>query len=117
MHELGICRSLIDVALAALSERGGSARAASLDVQVGRFTSVVPESLSFYFDILKKGTLLEDAALRIETVALRTRCSLCAFEETLDEAILSCSRCAGPCVPVSGRELRLVAIDVAETVA
>lgn len=117
MHELGICRSLIDIALAAMKEHGTAARATSLDVQVGRFTSVVPDSLQFYFDVLKKGTVLEDADLRIETIALRTRCSRCAFEETLDEPILSCSRCGGPCVPIAGRELRLVAVDVAEAVA
>jgi hydrogenase nickel incorporation protein HypA/HybF len=117
MHELGICRNLIDVALAAMSERGAKTKATSLHVEVGRFTAVVPDSLQFYFAVLSRGTLLEGAELSIESVPLRTRCGSCALEDEPDLPSLLCSNCAGLVEIVTGRELRLVSVDVPEEAA
>jgi hydrogenase nickel incorporation protein HypA/HybF len=117
MHELGICRSLIDVALAAMAERGTSGPAKSLQVEIGRFTAVVPDSLRFYFDVLSRGTLLEGAELEIESIPLRTRCRSCAQEAEPELPSLLCLTCDGVVEVVAGRELRLVSIDVPEEAA
>jgi hydrogenase nickel incorporation protein HypA/HybF len=117
MHELGIARSLIDVALAALAERGVTRPATALRVEVGRFTSVVPDSLRFYVEVLSRDTLLERAELTIESIPLRTRCRTCGFESEPDLPSLSCSNCGGLVEIVSGRELRLVSVDVPEEAA
>ena len=117
MHELGICRSLIDIALSAMAERGTTRQAKSLQVEVGRFTAVVPDSLRFYFDVLSRGTLLEGAELAIESIPLRTRCRSCASETEPELPSLLCSKCDGVVEVVSGRELRLVSVDVPEEAA
>lgn len=112
MHELGIARSLIDVALAAMAERGVAQPATALQVEVGRFTSVVPDSLRFYFEVLSRDTLLEGAELTIASIPLRTRCRTCAHESAPELPSLSCPRCEGLVEIVAGRELRLVSVDV-----
>lgn len=117
MHELGICRSLIDVALAAMNERGMARPATALTVEVGRFTSVVPDSLRFYFDVLRSGTLLENAELEIASIPLRTRCRTCLTEREPEQPSLLCPDCGGVLEIVSGRELRLVSIDIPEEAA
>jgi hydrogenase nickel incorporation protein HypA/HybF len=117
MHELGICRNLIDVALSAMAERGAAGPAKSLQVEVGRFTAVVPDSLRFYFDVLSRGTLLEGAELEIESIPLRTRCRSCAQETEPELPSLLCLKCDGVVEIVSGRELRLVSVDVPEEAA
>lgn len=117
MHELGICRSLVDVALAAMAERGTTRPATSLQVQIGRFTAVVPDSLRFYFEIISRGTLLEGAELAIESIPLRTRCRSCAHETEPELPSLLCATCDGVVEVVSGRELRLVSVDVPEEAA
>ncbi len=117
MHELGIARSLIDVALTAMAERGTGRPATALQVEIGRFTSVVPDSLRFYFEILARDTLLEEAELRISSIPLRTRCRTCSLESEPDLPSLLCSRCGGRAEIVSGRELRLVSVDVPEEAA
>jgi hydrogenase nickel incorporation protein HypA/HybF len=117
MHELGICRSLIDVALGALAERETTQRATSLQVEIGRFTAVVPDSLRFYFEVLSRGTLLEGAELNIESVPLRTRCRSCALEAEPELPSLLCPQCEGVVEIVTGRELRLVSVDVPEEAA
>ncbi len=117
MHELGIARSLIDVALAAMADRGATQPATALEVEVGRFTSVVPDSLRFYFEVLSQETLLEGAELRIVSIPLRTRCPSCSLETEPDLPSLLCPRCDGLVEIVTGRELRLVSVDVPEEAA
>lgn len=117
MHELGICRSLIDVALSAMAERRSAGRATALQVEIGRFTAVVPDSLRFYFEVLSRGTLLEGASLEIESIPLRTRCGSCGRETEPDLPSLLCAHCGGIVEIVTGRELRLVSVDVPEEAA
>ncbi len=117
MHELGICRSLIDVALAAMEERRVTGPANAINVEVGRFTSVVPDALRFYFDVLARGTLLEGALLLITSVPLRTRCRTCHTESEPEEPMLLCPACDGVVEILSGRELRLVSVDVPDAAA
>lgn len=117
VHELGICRSLIDVALGAMSDRGVTSPAERVNVEIGRFTSVVPDALRFYFDILRSGTLLERAELEITSVPLRTHCPVCRVENEPDQPSLLCPACGGLVAIVTGRELRVVSVDVADAAA
>lgn len=114
MHELGIARNLIDVTLATLRERCSVSPVTVVEIEVGRMTAVVPDSLQFYFDVLKKGTALDEAQLRIESIALQTRCTACGLEESPDLPTLRCSVCGNVSAVYRGRELRLVAIETAE---
>jgi len=117
MHELALSNGLIEAILGALAERRITSRVSAVTVEVGRLTSVVPDSLHFYFGILRRGTVLEDAELQIETIALRTRCAECSVESEPETPSLLCSACGGLLTIVAGREFRLVSIDVAEEAA
>lgn len=117
VHELGICRSLIDIALSAMSERGVTSPADRVNVEIGRFTSVVPDALRFYFDILRSGTLLERAELEITSVPLRTHCPVCLVDQQPEQPSLMCSDCGGLVAIITGRELRVVSVDVADAAA
>lgn len=117
MHELSLCRGLIDSTLAIIEEHRVSGRVSAVLVQVGRFTTVVPESLRFHFEVLRRGTRLEDAELQVETVPLRTRCTSCGIEHEPEVPSLLCRDCDGLLEIVAGRELRVVAIDVTEDAA
>jgi hydrogenase nickel incorporation protein HypA/HybF len=117
MHELGITRNVIEVATAALAERHVTRNPTALQLEVGRFTSVVPDAVRFYFEILARGTPFEGADLQIVTVPLRTHCRTCGADAEPAEPTLLCPVCDGLTEIVSGRELRLVSIDVPEEAA
>jgi hydrogenase nickel incorporation protein HypA/HybF len=114
VHELGITKSLIAVALDAMADSGATGRATLLRVAVGRFTAVVPDSLQFYFSVLSRGTLLEGAELSIESIPLRTRCPACENEGEPEQPSLLCEQCGGLVQVVTGRELQLLSVDVPE---
>ena len=76
MHELSLISSVID-SLENLSrqERWGPLERVTL--RVGAMRQVVPQIMEFAFKTASKGTLLEGAALRIETVPIVIRCRRC----------------------------------------
>lgn len=119
MHELAICRGIIDVAAAALRDGGSSSvpRVSTVTVRIGRLTGVVADSLRWYFDLLAPETPLAGATLVIEDVPIRGRCADCLDEFAIDMPSFVCPRCGSGLVELlAGRELQVVSLDTAEEV-
>jgi hydrogenase nickel incorporation protein HypA/HybF len=79
MHELSITQAILDTALL-YAEQAHAKTIRALDLRVGALSGIVPDSLRFYFDLINKGTLAEDARLEIELVPPRARCRACGAE-------------------------------------
>lgn len=118
MHELSICRGIIEIACAALAEFPRPIRLVSaVTVRIGRLTGIVGESLRCYFDLLSPPTPLAGAALLIEEVPIRGRCADCAARFSIDTLSFTCPACGSGLVDLlSGRELQVVSLDVSEEV-
>ncbi len=65
MHEMGIADAIITAARAEAERRPG-ARILRVGLRLGELAGVDRESLSFCFEVLVKGTDLDQAALAIE---------------------------------------------------
>ena len=112
MHEIGIARSVIDVAVAAVPEGG---TLSGVTVTIGPMSGVVADSLQFGFEVASKGTPAEGAELEIVEVPLVVHCSACgAGREIEDTAMLSCPECAGTVTVVSGNETLVTSVRYAE---
>jgi len=110
MHELSLSRAILDAALAHAEGRD----VVGVDVTVGALRQVVPGSLSFYFEIVSRGTVCEGAKLRTHVAPARLRCA-CGHEWELHEPAFRCPRCARAEVTVlSGEELTVDSIEVEE---
>jgi hydrogenase nickel incorporation protein HypA/HybF len=104
MHELSIADAIVTIA-----GRHAAGRPVSrVDVRIGHLRQVVPDSLTFAFELITAGTEMEGAQLVIEDVPARVRCSACAAETTLTEFPAHCSACGGLDVEVSGGDELLV---------
>ncbi len=118
MHELSICEGIIEVVTDAL-DRLATARppVSSVTVRIGRLTSVVPDCLRHYFDLLTPGTALDGAVLVIEDVPIRARCAECAAGFEIEVLSFSCPRCGSGLVElISGRELEVTSLETSEEV-
>jgi hydrogenase nickel incorporation protein HypA/HybF len=73
MHELSIGQAIVDTAL----KHAGGRRVTAVDVRIGSLRQVVPDSLSFYFEIVARDTDVEGAELRLEHVRAELRCAAC----------------------------------------
>lgn len=92
--------------------RHGVQRVKSIKLQVGAMAAVVPESLSFCFDLLSRDSIASGAVLEIETVPVVARCSTCNILFQVEDQVFLCPECSEPTLElVSGRELSVVSIE------
>ena len=109
MHELSISSAVVATAVRHAQGR----RVTAVQVRVGALRQVVPESLSFYFEIVARETVCDGAALELELIAARLRCEDCETEWAADAPAFRCPACAGAAVSVvCGDELEVESIEV-----
>jgi hydrogenase nickel incorporation protein HypA/HybF len=116
---LSVCEGIIEVATNALTRLACPLPPVScVTVRIGRLTSVVPDCLRHYFDLLTPGTALEGAALVIEHIPIRAICADCTAGFEIDGLSFSCPRCGSGLVDlISGRELEVVSLETSEEVS
>ncbi len=113
MHEMGIAQELVRIALEALPSDLKDPKVASLNLRIGKLSSVVPHSLTFCFEIITKDTPLEHARLDIEMVPVRFRCHTCSREWETDTPVFRCPDCEdGSTELLSGREIDIESLTL-----
>jgi hydrogenase nickel incorporation protein HypA/HybF len=92
-----------------------SPRVEAINLKIGKLAAVVPESLTFCFEIAAGDTSLAGAKLVIEEIPIVARCEDCGESWTADHPDFVCKKCGGGAVVLlSGRELDIVSIEVEE---
>ncbi len=113
MHELSVCRSLLDEVTKIATSHGASA-VERITVEIGRLSGVEPELLARAFEIARAGTCAAQAALSIEVLEITVRCTDCGTSSRVQPNHLLCAACGGYRTQVlEGDELRLRAVALA----
>lgn len=120
MHELSIARALVETVTSAVRPAGGSSsdgepgagdlsRVQEVHPRVGALSGVVPEALTFCYDIVTEGTPLAGSALIVASVPASGHCATCRAEVSCDGTVLlTCPACAQPVTKLTGgRELEV----------
>jgi hydrogenase nickel incorporation protein HypA/HybF len=111
MHELGIAESLLEI-IQDESKKHGLLRVNQVRLRIGALSTVVPEALSFSFEVISQGTLAEGAHLVMEEVPVTGHCQDCNADFEIDNSWFLCPQCGGALVMlVSGKELEIVDIE------
>lgn len=112
MHELSITESLLGIALRHAREADAD-RIVRLNVVIGELSSIVDESVQFYWDIVSEGTMAEGAELHFERVEGVLRCLECDHSFPLDRDTFVCPNCgASQVVVAGGDDFRLDSIEI-----
>jgi hydrogenase nickel incorporation protein HypA/HybF len=101
MHEVGIASSILEKVLAETRSRGGG-RVLNVRIRVGQLNHVMPDSLQFAWETLRRGTAAEKAVLQIEKEPARLRCKSCGWEGEVDPGSFDCGKCGGREVELLG---------------
>jgi hydrogenase nickel incorporation protein HypA/HybF len=108
VHELAITQSVVE----AVCDRAAGRPVRRIRLQVGALTAVVPDAMMFCFDLVADGTAAQGATLDIEPVAARARCRGCGTDFAVDHGILLCPCGSADVEVTSGRELRILSMEV-----
>jgi hydrogenase nickel incorporation protein HypA/HybF len=109
---MSIAQSLIHILQEEMLKHGAKTLR-SVRLSVGELTAIVPESLSFCFEIIVQGTPLEGAKLLMDRIPLKGYCPQC--DETFDikEFVFVCPTCANTAIEtIEGQELSIVEMEV-----
>ncbi len=110
MHEASIVESLLDLVSQNVP---GHDRVRRIDVRVGLLTGVSPDSMRFYFELLREGTVCAEAELAVSLEPLLARCQDCGADHSFNEAVWACPACGiGSLSFRNGDELHLSSIEV-----
>jgi hydrogenase nickel incorporation protein HypA/HybF len=123
MHEVSIMSGVIDAVLSELGKHEVE-KVEEVVLAVGRLTFLGHEQLQFAFDILTKGTRLEESKLKIEEEEVMVRCPGCHYEGGIDYIedesfhfsvpILRCPSCGEKVEVTKGASCRVVSVKVVE---
>ncbi len=112
MHEMSIAQSLIEIIEEEMRKHDAKFLRA-VRLKIGQLSAVVPESLSFCFDVITAGTPLEGAELIMEIVPLKGVCRTCGQTFDIENYAFSCPECRSTGIEtVSGQDLSIVEMEV-----
>jgi hydrogenase nickel incorporation protein HypA/HybF len=113
VHELALCGAIADIA----TRKAGERRVSAVHVRIGRMRQVVPETLTFCWDMVVSGTELDGCLLEVERVPAVLRCGSCGVERPMGPVIaFACSSCGSLDVTaLSGDEFDVTALELARS--
>ena len=112
MHELSVTQGMLEIVLRH-AQRAGARRITHINLVIGDLTSIVDDSVQFYFDIISQDTIAERAQLVFQRTPATFRCRDCGNTFTPNERDFTCPYCGGIGVEViAGNEFRVDSIEV-----
>jgi len=112
MHEMSIAQSLLDVIKEEMRKNNATVLKSAL-VHIGQLSAIVPESLSFCFEVMTSGTELEGAKLNMKIIPLTGNCRKCGQTFEIENYAFECPFCDSKDIEtLSGQELSIVEMEV-----
>ena len=112
MHELSVTQGMLEIALRH-AQQARAQRIIHINLVIGDLTSIVDDSIQFYFDFISQDTIAEGAQLVFQRLPATFRCRDCGNIFTPSERDFTCPNCCGMKVKViAGNEFRVESIEV-----
>lgn len=92
MHELSVTESIIEIALRH-AKANQIDKITKINVTLGELSSIVDDSVRFYWPILTKGTICEDAQLVFERISAEITCNDCGHAFHPPSIFIPCEKC------------------------
>jgi hydrogenase nickel incorporation protein HypA/HybF len=114
MHELSICRGIVQAALEEYEKlEPRPRRLTRVRVVAGELHQLVPDHLVMAFEVLTRDTPAEGSTLELETVPVTGRCRGCGWEGEIRPPVFQCAECEAFDIEMEkGRELYLDRLEV-----
>jgi hydrogenase nickel incorporation protein HypA/HybF len=112
MHELSVSENILDIAIRH-AERAEATKINDLYLVIGDLSSIIDDSVQFYWDIITKDTIAEESTLHFKRIHTVLECKKCNQKYQPNGKDLACPSCGGVQINiVSGNEFYLESINV-----
>lgn len=110
MHELSLCGAIADIATRQCDDRTVQV----IHLQIGQLRQVVPDTLTFCWEMVTAQTPLAGSVLDVERVPAQLHCRACDAQFGLAEPLtFACAACGGIDVAVvAGEEFAVTALEL-----
>lgn len=117
MHELAVTESILDIALK-YAQQSSASRVTDLYIVVGHLSSIVDDSVQFYWEIISENTLCAGSKLHFQRVPAEMLCLDCQEPYPVDGELHPCPTCGSAKVKVvSGDQFYLDSIEIEKETA
>ncbi len=113
MHELSITEQIVDIAIKH-GEKNNASKITDLYLVIGELSTVIDDSVQFYWDMITENTICEGAKLHFKRIPAIFRCGDCKKEYNLVQGELRpCPRCESSQMDIiQGKEFHLDSINI-----
>jgi len=112
MHELAVTESILAITLKH-AEQAVAHRVTDIHLVIGQLSSIVDDSVQFYWDMISENTIAHGAALHFNRIAARMMCLTCGQEFDMQERLDPCPSCQSYTLKViAGEEFFIDSIEV-----
>ena len=112
MHELPVTESLLNISLKH-AQKANATQIKDIYIVIGQLASIIDDSVEFYWDIISKGTIAEDAKLHFKRIPTEFLCLDCNHKYNPSDSEFLCPKCNSAHIKIiKGREFYIEAIDI-----
>jgi len=112
MHELSVTESILEIA-SRHAKAAGASKVTDINIVIGRLSSIVDDSVQFYWDIISQDSICAGAKLHFQRLPARMLCLDCSREYTFEGEMTPCPNCGSSQARViSGEEFHMESIEV-----
>ena len=112
MHELAVTQSILDICQRH-AQQAGASKITDINLLIGQFSSIVDDSVRFYWDMISEGTLAHGAILHFNRIPGEMTCGACGHVFQPTDRDFLCSACGSNRVRITrGEEFRVESIDI-----
>jgi hydrogenase nickel incorporation protein HypA/HybF len=112
MHELAITQSILEIAVRH-AEGQKATKITDLFIVMGQWSSVVDDSVQFYWDMISENTIAQGSKLHFKRIPVEIVCQDCGHIYKPTSRDLLCPQCESMRIKVkTGEEFYLESIEV-----
>jgi len=112
MHELTITQNILDISLR-FAQKSEAKQINYINIIIGELSSMVDDSIQFYWETIAKGTIAEKAIINFQRIPAELICNDCGFSFELSTETFNCPKCNSHKVKIfRGDELMIESIEV-----
>ena len=112
MHELAVTENILSIALKH-AELAGASKVTDIHITMGQLSSVVDDSVQFYWEMISENTICFGAKLHFKRIPAEFFCTDCKTQFNLNQELAPCPNCGSIRVRiVAGEEFFLESIEV-----